>query len=42
MLYNKEIQTFSLGLCPPSNKYISTRTLCFGSRLCFLLQARST
>jgi len=28
--------------CPSCNRYINTKTVRFGSRLCFRLQARST
>ena len=41
MLYNTQIYSSSCGLCPSSNRYINTKTLRSGSRLCFRLQARS-
>jgi len=42
MVYNIQIQSFSFGICPSCNRYINAKTPCFGSRLCFFLQERST
>jgi hypothetical protein len=41
-MYNIQIRSFFLGFCPSCNRYISTKTLRFGSRLCSRLQTIST
>jgi len=42
MVYNIKMQSSSFGHCQSCNRYMHTKTLCFGSRLCFRLRAKST
>lgn len=41
-MYNIQIQSSILGLCLSCNRYIKTKTLHFGSCLCFRLQTINT